>query len=192
MLVCNNGRRGYSKECRYSPWDILEFEQRVLTRVREVDLPSVFGSEQSERVELLRMQLVATQGKLADTESRLNHLVAVLERGVEVAPIVARIRQLQAELDILTKENVIRAKEDQLVREAMDTAESKQRSVVELMNVIHDREVRLKLKQQLRGLIERIDVDLVKKSMVVFYIGQRPRMNVITPDVPPPMFKNAR
>jgi hypothetical protein len=35
-----------------------------------------------------------------------------------------------------------------------------------------DKDVRLKLKQQLRGLVERIDVDLVNKQMVVWYIGQ--------------------
>jgi hypothetical protein len=126
---------------------------------------------------------------LADTENRLKHLVAALEQGVEVPPVVARIRQLQDEVDILTKELVVSEKEYSFAREAMDTAESKQRNVVELMNVIHDKDVRLKLKQQLRGLIERIDVDLVRKQMVVFYVGQRPRANFIGPDVSPPTWK---
>ena len=48
----------------------------------------------------------------------------------------------------------------------------KQRGVVELMSVIHDTEVRLKLKQQLRGLVDRIDVDLVKKHMLFSILGR--------------------
>ena len=115
----------------------------------------------------------------------------------------------------------------------MESAESKQRDVIELINVTGDREVRLKLREQLRGLVAQIDVDLkmqrsssfcmlvkyqysqgwymrmvnqplwrtmsgesysnrlrglvariavnlVKKQMVVFYIGQRPRMRPIS------------
>ena len=57
------------------------------------------------------------------------------------------------------------------------------------MDLIDDREMRLKVKQQLRGLIEVIEVDLVQKQMLVWYIGQSPRMMPISPDVAPRMWK---
>jgi hypothetical protein len=103
--------------------------------------------------------------------------------------VIARIKQLETELETLTAACVITKKEHETARLTMESAESKQRDVVELMQVIGDRDVRLKLREQLRGLIERIDVDLVQKQMTVFYIGQRPRAHWISPDASPKMFR---
>jgi hypothetical protein len=65
-------------------------------------------------------------------------------------------------------------------------------SYVQFSSPDQDKEVRLKLKQQLRGLVERIDVGLVKKQVAVFYIGRDRGRLFITPDVSPPMFKLAQ
>ena len=188
VLVCDSGFRGNSK-CGVKPWKMDEFEEKVLKCVREIDLSSVLGSECSERVAALEMQLTALQGKLLNTDVRLSRLVLALEQGADASPVVVRIRELQAESESLREEQLLAENHYQVAREALDTAETKQKELIALTTVIHDRDVRTKLKQQLRGLIERIDVDLVKKQMVVFYIGQRPRMRPISPDVSPKMFK---
>ena len=39
------------------------------------------------------------------------------------------------------------------------------------MSVIHNKDVRLKLKQHLLGLVAQIDVDLVDREIDVFYVG---------------------
>jgi DNA invertase Pin-like site-specific DNA recombinase len=164
VFVCDNMRRGRS-DCRYKPWDISEFEQKVLTCVKEVNLSVVLGSEQSERVAALHSQLQRGQAQLADAEGRLSRLVALVEQGAHVPSVVQRINELEAEIETLTNQCAITEKEYGLERMRLDTAEIKQADVVQLMTVIGDRDVRVKLKQQLRGLVDRIDVDLVNRLL---------------------------
>jgi hypothetical protein len=122
---------------------------------KEVNLARILGSEQAERVAALQLQLQGHHAQLADTEDRLNTLVLALEKGANVPRVVARIQKLEQELETLTAQCAITEKEYDTARLTMESAESKQRDVVELMQVIGDRDVRLKLREQLRGLIDR-------------------------------------
>jgi recombinase len=190
VFVCDNARRGYSK-CK-SSWDTRDVERNVLTYLREVDLSLILGSECSEKLAALHVEMAGSQGMLVEVKTRLSRVIELWETGVHVSAIAERINNLEAEKQRCSDRCSMIEKEYEVQREALDTAEAKQRSVIDLMTVIHDKEVRLKLKQALRGLIDRIDVDLVQKQMSVFYIGQRPRATHIGPDVPPPMWKLQR
>lgn len=90
-------------------------------------------------------------------------MIELWEQAVHVPSVAERINKLEAEIQTLRDRCVLIESEYEIQGKALDPAESKQRKVIEPMNVIHDRDVRLKLQQQLRGLVERIDVDLVKK-----------------------------
>lgn len=179
-FACDAGRRGVNG-CGVVPWRIDDFEKKVLNAVTEVDLSRILGGEHTKRVASLHLQLTAHRAQLTDAQERLKRLVDALEQGANVAPVVERIRQIETEIETLTTECAVTEKQYQIEKHRMDTAENRHNDFLALMKVVGDREVRFKLREQLRSLIERIDVDLVKQQMVVWYIGQRPRMRPISP-----------
>lgn len=73
----------------------------MLTYVTEVDLSQILGSEHSERVAALHLQLTGSQAQVAVAEQRLERLVVALEQGANVPHVVQRINELQAEIETL-------------------------------------------------------------------------------------------
>ena len=64
----------------------------------------ILGSEPSECLVALEIQLAGLQGKLLDTDVRLSRLVLALEQGADVAPVVTRISELHTERERLSEE----------------------------------------------------------------------------------------
>lgn len=112
-FVCDAGRRGLNG-CGVHRWLIEDFEMRVLKAVVEVDLSQISGSENSERVAALHLQLVGHQAKVTDAGERLDRLVLAVEQGANVAAVVDRIRQVEAEVETLTAQCEVVEKDYQI------------------------------------------------------------------------------
>jgi hypothetical protein len=165
------GRRGVN-DCGWKPWLIDDFEQKVLTYVTEVDIPRFVGSD--KYVASLEVQMVAAREKHADAELRLKRLIDALARGVVQSALDAQINELVGQIETLKSESVGASEKYQYESDRAKSAETRKRDLVELMKVIGDREVRLKLREQLRGFIDEIAVDLHAKDFIVMFAGPVP------------------
>lgn len=167
-LICDAARRGVSNCKRiYVRYD--EFEEVILTHCKGLNPADLLpGNEELESaLQLLNQQLFAIQGKTKEAASKINNLAdtiattdnANVRRTLEER--LAQALELKDDLDAEAKQLRLQIKRNS---SAYDDASTRLTSLNELITCLREQtgeellEIRRKVREELRCLIDRIDV----------------------------------
>ena len=167
-LVCDTARRGLPG-CKRRSINYEEFEEMILTYCRNLNPADLLpGNEERESaMKVLQGQLFTVQGRLKDLATKIRNLsdsIATTDN-----PAVRRILEKQL-ADILANQETYEADEKQIKQDIVrqshsyDETDTQLESLRELLSFMREHtgeelaEVRRRLRVQLRGLIDRIDV----------------------------------
>ena len=169
-LVCSNARRGQG--CDYRSWRYEEFEAAVLVKLREIDLASVMGNtsltkefaDARNSIATIIEELATCQTLLANFQSTADENGWDLPRAV-----LDRWKAEEArEVDLQKKLEALRAREQAIAQRVEDPAAFGEQLIklYEAMGTLSEQEryrIRVRLRERLAIVIERIEVRALKK-----------------------------
>ncbi len=166
-LVCDRAKR--KAGCHYHSLQYPEFEELVLTFCKGLNVEDLLSEEQEKESVLseLEGELAAFKGKLAEADTKVANLtdsIAGTEDQRVRKQLEARLAEILDEREALTKK---KDHAEQTILELTHTREDageKVHNIKELIEFMKTQkgqrlfDVRLKLRNELRGLIEQINV----------------------------------
>jgi DNA invertase Pin-like site-specific DNA recombinase len=108
-IVCYGALHGLG--CERARWAYEDFETSVLSFVRELDLGSIMGDDDSKRA-VLEKEIAALNGQLGDVRDRMEKAYGLLDAGAATDFVAKKLNELDARRVEL--EDVIREKKDVL------------------------------------------------------------------------------
>jgi DNA invertase Pin-like site-specific DNA recombinase len=170
-IVCYGALHGLG--CERARWAYEDFETSVLLFVRELDLGSIMGDDDSKRA-VLEKEIAALNGQLGDVRDRMEKAYGLLDAGAATDFVAKKLNELDARRVEL--EDVIREKKD-----VLDEVRSEQRGFADVKPLIeHLRgagdeiyRTRSMIASRLRSIVETIlvalqgDAHLTQRAMEV-------------------------
>jgi DNA invertase Pin-like site-specific DNA recombinase len=166
-LICDNARRG--RGCKYGSVHYEEVERLVLEYCKGLTARDLFpdGNKTADEIDLLKSTLLATEAKISEAESQIENLTdAITSTGDKrVREILdAKLRKVLDGRETLESEkHTLQRKIDSLAHllDKVQITVDDLNVLFDLMNKAEAEErslVRMKLRNELRSLIERIDI----------------------------------
>lgn len=167
-LVCDGARRKVN-DCKRRPIRYDEFEELVLTYCKGL-YPAELLPGNEERESTLRMlkgQLATVKGKKKEADTKVNNLadsIATTENPAVRRTLEDRLAQALDEQSSLEAEAKQLKKDIEQQTHALDDTRAKLESLRQLLAFLKERsgdeliDIRRRLREELRGLIDRIDV----------------------------------
>jgi DNA invertase Pin-like site-specific DNA recombinase len=170
-IVCYGALHGLG--CERARWAYEDFETSVLSFVRELDLGSIIGDDDSKRAGLEK-EIAALNGQLGDVRDRMEKAYGLLDAGAATDFVAKKLSELDARRVEL--EDVIREKKG-----VLDEVRSEQRGFADVKPLIeHLRgagdeiyRTRSMIASRLRSIVETIlvalqgDAHLTQRAMEV-------------------------
>jgi len=170
-IVCYGALHGLG--CERARWAYEDFETSVLSFVRELDLGSIMGDDDSKRA-VLEKEIAALNGQLGDVRDRMEKAYGLLDAGAATDFVAKKLNELDARRVEL--EDVIREKKD-----VLDEVRSERRGFADVKPLIeHLRgagdeiyRTRSMIASRLRSIVETIlvalqgDAHLTQRAMEV-------------------------
>jgi DNA invertase Pin-like site-specific DNA recombinase len=157
-LTCNDVRRGLTKHEGKS-WYLKELEPAILTQIREIDFDYVFNN--SSELNDLRGKLTVIEAKREKNIQNRDKLVELLLSSNSTTLLV-KLESLELEFEEIKIE--IQKISDQI--QSSDLGVSHQKIA---LDDLKDEKNRLKLREQIRALVQRIEVFLPSRRFVIHY-----------------------
>lgn len=174
VMVCDNGRRSVSK-CGYKPWLYEEIESAILNEIRELNLPDLINNtEQCSTLRSLHKQVQQVETQLTDIGTRISSLLNAIETTSNEIPILTtRLQHLTDEQERVTNRKDLLLNEYKTELNKIPTIHKAQDEIKLLSEQMLTPMNRFKIRSRLKELIDRIDVYLSIRKLVIRYnIGQ--------------------
>jgi DNA invertase Pin-like site-specific DNA recombinase len=164
-LVCSSAHRG--KGCRFRSWPYDDFEVRVLVKLKEVDYGELLGGASvTEQVRAVRSEIAAALSSIDAADKRLENYQSSFDEADGAVPRAFTTKWREVELEretLLQSIDALRHREHDLAAQARDPA-SFGKQLLRLYEAMDNADegdrylVRMRLRDQLGSLIERIEV----------------------------------
>ncbi|MGE5581464.1 MAG: recombinase family protein [Bacillota bacterium] len=166
-LVCDNARRG--RGCKYRAIRYGEFEEMVLSYCRNLNPADLLPGhdERESKLFSMRQQLAAAQSRqqeITRMSDNLTDSIATTDNQAVRKTLEERLSKILAELHQIDTEVLVLEREVKQLSSAQEDTETRLESMRELLSFLRERkvpeliEVRRKLREELRELIDRIEV----------------------------------
>ena len=167
-LLCSGNLRGLSK-CTAKGVVYDQFEASILSLLTEADLmrSALSGSKQSS-------ELDSINGQLAEVEKQANKILGLID-GEDAPPkrLMAKLQQLEAQEKSLRDQAEI-----EKVKAAIPVELAYERLNTELAGQMSEPRVRAQVRESLRDIVDRIDIDRVQNSYSVRLKGSNQPIEV--------------
>jgi DNA invertase Pin-like site-specific DNA recombinase len=162
QLDCDCRRRHITK-CPNHPWTYNQFERLVLTFLKELDLHTLLDGQSNITDELRSREekIKSIKHQIQQNEENLEKLLDLyLIDGEQSVRIKNRMDTLELTNIKLTTELDHLQKEYDLFQQSLSVITNDQKELDDLISRVQDNDlnVRLRLREQIRNLVERIDV----------------------------------
>lgn len=162
-LVCY-GARTASTNCACIAYDYHELEYSFLSRITVLDLNTLFGSVDSQRLEELEQRMMELSAKIDDKKRKIANIYIAIEED-PLPGLTKRIKEIEAEVDIDDKKKTKILQEMSSEKVATSSMKERRASLKKLwaMQTKCDdqlalRTIRETIYEQIKSLVERIDV----------------------------------
>jgi len=159
-LACSNAKRGMGCK-RYVFVDVSKFEELFFRYCRELDVAALVNekTEKQSDLEQKRVELSAMIEKKHQANLKLQNLIRFVEEGGAVSALISRIKDLQAEVDLLDAEIPGLENDLKFLEADLASVENVFLEVQELykkLSVSDDFDLRLRVNNQLKQVVKKI------------------------------------
>lgn len=164
-LACDNSRRG--RGCRYISIGYNEFEDAFMDFCDQLDVEALLANDIKGKADKVRAQLAALEGRFDDLKHRIENLIISIETALSkevITALTGRVNALteemkQLEIDISNKKAELSGLGGQ--GKSLELHLSNIHNLKEKLSSVEGKElfdIRFKLREQIRILIDRIDI----------------------------------
>jgi hypothetical protein len=136
----------------------LDFESLFLRFVREIDWSVISSVSKSGEIEEIEKQLGLICHEETKAKEALTNVVKAIEAGHGIQALVIRARELEANVEILSEKRVLIQKSLESLQAERALAEREKLNVYQLIERLRDPASRLKLREEIRSKVRRIDL----------------------------------
>lgn len=168
---CLNHKRGVSK-CGFQKWICEEFDNIALAEIKEITIDKLVPQEHATTISSLHAKLITIDDTIKQTQHKVERLLEAIETDGSVILLTERLKQVEMKLDNMKTEKrkiEIQYDKEKGKRETTSRTIQETASLIELLNQSGSQEVRLKLRQQIRELVERLEVRCNERRFTIRY-----------------------
>lgn len=146
-------------------WPYAHFEKTFLTHCRMIDWNELFAGSTKEAVTLTRTKLESLRAEVSQFDTQIARLVEIVAESPDVLSIVERLRVLEKKRATLIPALALAEQEYATsVSQKEALGEDAQRIRALASGALIDRESRLRLREEIRRTVSRIDVSFSKRG----------------------------
>ncbi len=162
-LICYGARIGKTN-CEIIRWNYKDIEGAFLVRVPHIDLATIFGNRQSEKLEKIEAERVTLFGSIVAMEKKISNLYTAIEEE-PVPGLVKRLKEMEANKAELEKSLAAVDAELTIERMSRDTGHARMKTLLMLFKTMNQASDELQLRiireavfEQIRMFVDRIDL----------------------------------
>lgn len=162
-LICYGARIGKTN-CEIIRWNYKDIERAFLVRIPHVNLETIFGSRQNEKLQEIEAKRIAFLGAIVGIEKKISNLYTAIEED-PLPGLVKRLKDLEASKTESEKALALVDAELTIERMSANNGRSRMKTLLMLFKAMNQATDELQLRtiretvfEQIRMFVDRIDL----------------------------------